>query len=254
MTNPRIILITGGSRGLGRAAALALADGGDDLVVTYRSDPGAAASVVAEIEARGRRAVSMRLDTTAPETFPAFARDLSEALRATWGRDDLDALVNNAGYAGDTPFGAIERAEIDRLVAVHFTGVVLLTQEIAPMIADGGRILNVSTGLTRFAVASGQSVYASMKAAIETWTMYLAKDLGARRIAVNVLAPGATATDFAGGGIRDSADYRAMILPTVAMGRIGEPDDVGAAVAGILDPRLGWVTAQRIEASGGQRL
>ncbi|MFG6445951.1 SDR family NAD(P)-dependent oxidoreductase [Microbacterium sp. P07] len=254
MTNSRITLITGGSRGLGRAAALALADAGDDVVVTFHTNGGAAASVVAEIEARGRRAVALPLDTTDPDTFPAFADALRGALAETWQRDDFDVLLNNAGYAGNTPFGKIDRTEIDRLVAVHFTGVVLLTQELEPLIVDGGRILNISTGLSRFATASAFSVYAAMKTAIETWTLYLAKDLGARGIAVNVLAPGATATDFAGGSIRDSEQYRAMILPTVAMGRIGQPDDIGAAIAAVLDPRMGWVTAQRIEASGGQRL
>lgn len=253
MTHERIILITGGSRGLGRAAALALADGGDDIVLTYQSSAEAAASVVAEITARGRRAVALPLDTTQPDTFGAFAARLRDAVRETWGRDDIDALVNNAGYAGSTPFGGIERAEIDRLVAVHFTGVVLLTQELAPMIVDGGRILNISTGLTRFANPV-YAVYAAMKTAIETWTHYIAQTLGARGIAVNVLAPGATATDFAGGSIRDNADYRDMLLPTVAMGRIGEPEDIGAAIAAVLDPRMAWVTGQRIEASGGQRL
>lgn len=254
MTNSRIILITGGSRGLGRAAALALADAGDDIVLTFHSNAEAAASVVAQIEDRGRRAVALPLDTTDPDTFPAFAQQLGEALSENWQRDTFDVLLNNAGYAGNTPLGSIERAEIERLVAVHFTGVVLLTQQLEPMIVDGGRILNVSTGLSRFAVNSAYSVYAAMKTAIETWTMYLAKDLGARGVAVNVIAPGATATDFAGGGIRDSEDYRAMLLPSVAMGRIGEPEDIGAAIAAVLDPRMAWVTAQRIEASGGQRL
>jgi NAD(P)-dependent dehydrogenase (short-subunit alcohol dehydrogenase family) len=254
MTNSRIILITGGSRGLGRAAALALADAGDDVVLTFRGNAEAAASVVDDIQSRGRRAVALALDTTDPDSFPAFAETLRATLRETWQRDDFDVLLNNAGYAGSTPFGRTERAEIETLVAVHFTGVILLTQELSPMIVDGGRVLNISTGLSRFAVDSSQSVYAAVKSAIETWTLYLAKDLGARGIAVNVLAPGATATDFAGGAIRDSEDYRAMIAPTVAMGRIGEPEDVGAAIAAVLDPRMAWVTAQRIEASGGQRL
>jgi NAD(P)-dependent dehydrogenase (short-subunit alcohol dehydrogenase family) len=249
----RITLITGGSRGLGRAAALALAEAGDDLVITYQRNADAAAGVVAELTARGRRAVALELDTTAPETFPAFADRLRTALHDTWDRATFDVLVNNAGYAGNTPFGGIEKAEIDRLVAVHFTGVVLLTQQLAPMIADGGRILNISTGLTRQANPV-YAVYAAMKSAVETWTVYLAKALGPRGIAVNVVAPGATATDFAGGAIRDDDGYRGMILPTVAMGRIGEPDDVGAAIAAVLDPRMAWVTGQRIEASGGQRL
>jgi len=254
MTTSRIVLITGGSRGLGRASALALADAGADIVLTYRSEADAAAAVVAEIAAKGRHAVALALDTTAPQTFASFAAELGLTLRTGWGRDSFDALVNNAGFAGNTPFGGIEREQIESQVAVHFTGVVLLTQQLEPMLADGGAVLNTSSGLTRNPANGAYSVYASMKAAIETWTLYLAKQLGPRGIAVNVIAPGATATDFGGGGIRDSAAYRDLILPTVAMGRIGEPDDIGAAVAAILDPRMGWVTGQRIEASGGQRL
>jgi NAD(P)-dependent dehydrogenase (short-subunit alcohol dehydrogenase family) len=248
-----ITLITGGSRGLGRSSALALADAGSDVVLTYATNADAAADVVAEIESRGQRAVALPLDTTAPETFAAFADTLRGTLEQTWGRTDLDALFMNAGYSGDTVLGSIEKSTIDSLVAVHFTGVVLLTQALVDLVVDGGRILNVSSGLTQF-TSPNYSVYASVKSAVETWTRYLAKDLGPRGIAVNVIAPGATATDFGGGGIRYSEQYRRMILPTVAMGRIGEPDDIGKAVAGILDPRMGWVTAQRIEASGGQRL
>lgn len=254
MTDSRIILITGGSRGLGRATALAVAAAGDDVVVTYRSGAGDAASVVSDIAALGRRAVALELDTTAPETFAAFADTLRATLSETWGRETFDGLVNNAGFAGSTPFGGIERETIDALIAVHFTGVVLLTQQLEPLLTDGGRIVNISSGLTRNPANSAYSVYAAMKTAIETWTLYLAKDLGRRGITVNAVAPGATATDFAGGGIRDDEGYRGMILPTVALGRIGEPDDVGRAIASVLDPRLAWVTGQRIEASGGQRL
>jgi NAD(P)-dependent dehydrogenase (short-subunit alcohol dehydrogenase family) len=253
MTNERIILITGGSRGLGRAAALAVADGGDDVVLTYQSNASAACEVVKEIESRGRRALALPLDTTAPDSFAGFARALTQGLAETWGRQKIDALVNNAGFAADTPIGAIERAQIEHLVAVHFTGVVLLTQQLLPLLADGGRIVNISTGLTRFANPV-YAVYAAMKTAVETWTHYLAAALGPRGIAVNVVAPGATATDFAGGAIRDSKEYRDMLLPSVAMGRIGEPEDVGRAIAAVLDPRMAWVTGQRIEASGGQRL
>ncbi|TFV82446.1 SDR family oxidoreductase [Microbacterium sp. dk485] len=253
MTDERIILITGGSRGLGRAAALALADGGDDIVLTYRSDAEAAAAVVAEVHARGRRAVALPLDTTAPDTFAEFAERLRDTLGTVWARDTFDVLVNNAGYGGTAPLGGFDRDSIDRLVAVHFTGVVLLTQQLSPALADGGRILNVSSGLTRMA-APGMAVYAAVKSAVETFTVYLARELGPRRIAVNVIAPGATATDFGGGAVRDDEQYRAVLLPMIAMGRIGEPDDIGAAVAALLDRRMAWVTGQRIEASGGQRL
>ncbi|HTN58893.1 MAG TPA: SDR family oxidoreductase [Protaetiibacter sp.] len=254
MNASRITLITGGSRGLGRAAALALADSGSDIVLTYRSDADAAAAVVADVASRGRRAVALQLDTSVPDGFADFAARLRDTLQGTWKRDGFDALVNNAGFSGDTTFGEIERATIEELVAVHFTGVVLLTQQLAPLLVDGGSILNVSTGLTRHVANPGYSVYAAMKGAIEVWTTYLARALGPRGIRVNAIAPGATATDFAGGAVRDNPQYRAMIEPTVALGRIGEPDDIGAAIAGILDPRMAWVTAQRIEASGGQRL
>lgn len=250
----RIILITGGSRGLGRAAALALADAGDDIVLTYHSNADEAAAVVAEVERRGRRAVALRLDTTDPDTFPAFGSQLRRALADTWQRDTFDVLVNNAGYAGSTPFGATERGVIQSLVDVHFTGVILLTQQLADLLADGGRVLNVSSGTTRMVVNPAMSVYAALKAAVEVWSMYLAKELGPRGIAVNVIAPGATATDFAGGAVRDDAEYRARIEPIIALGRIGQPEDIGAAIAAVLDPRMAWVTGVRIEASGGQRL
>lgn len=254
MNERRIILITGGSRGLGKATALALAEAGDDLILTYQSNADAAADTVAAARALGARAVALRLDTTDLASFSDFAARLGEVLRDEWARDSFDALVNNAGYSGDTPFGSIAHADIERLVTVHFTGVILLTQQLASLLADGGRIINVSTGLTRMVLNPGYAVYAAVKSAIETWTLYLAKILGSRGITVNTVAPGATATDFAGGSIRDNEQYRAMIAPTVALGRIGEPDDVGRAIAAVLDPRMAWVTGQRIEASGGQRL
>ena len=254
MNASRITLITGGSRGIGRSAALALADAGSDVVITYRSEADAAAAVVADVASRGRTAVALQLDTSDPDSFPAFAERLRDALSETWGRDGFDALVNNAGFAGVTTLGAIDRATIDALVAVHFTGVVLLTQQLAPVLVDGGAILNVSTGLTRFIANPTASVYSAMKGAIEVWTKYLAQELGPRGIRVNAIAPGATATDFSGGAVRDNARLRAALDATVALGRVGEPDDIGATVAGILDPRMSWVTGQRIEASGGQRL
>ncbi len=254
MTSQHIALITGGNRGLGRAAALAVAAAGTDVVFTYRSDPAEAADVVAELERLGRTAVALRLDTTAFDTFAGFAEQLARTLGATWNRDSLDYLLNNAGVAGMTPLGGTSAGVIDALVDVHFKGVVLLTQELAPLIADGGRILNVSTGLTRFVGSTAFSVYASVKGAVEVYTRYLAKELGPRRIAVNAIAPGATATDFGGGVIRDNDQYRTGIAAVSAMGRVGEPDDIGAAVAALLTDGTGWITGQRIEASGGQAL
>jgi len=250
----RIALITGGSRGLGRASALALAAHDVDAILTYRSGADGAAAVVAELEAQGRRAAALPLDTTAPETFGDFAATLRSTLREMWGREQLDILVNNAGYVVDTLFGSTTAAQIDDLVAVHLTGPVLLTQELSPLLVDGSRILNVSTGLTQGLVNPGYSLYASVKGAVEVWTRYLAKELGPRGIRVNVVAPGATATDFAGGLIRDNASYQSAIEAGSALGRVGRPDDIGGAIAAILSEDMAWVTGQRIEASGGQFL
>jgi NAD(P)-dependent dehydrogenase (short-subunit alcohol dehydrogenase family) len=249
----RIVLITGGSRGLGRASALALADAGSDIVLTYRSGADDAAAVVADITSRGRRAVALQLDTSEPAGFPAFVDALGAALRDTWGRDTFDALVNNAGFGALTPVGSVTEDAVRGLLDVHVVGPMLLTEALVPHLADGGRILNVSTGLTRF-IAGPYSAYAAAKGAVEVWTRYLAQELGARGIAVNAIAPGATATDFGGGAVRDVADLNAHIASTVAQGRVGEATDIGAAVAAILDPRMAWVTGQRIEASGGQAL
>jgi len=248
----RIALITGGSRGLGRASALALADHDVDVILTYRTGADEAAAVVGDLEAHGRTAVALPLDTTSPETFPAFADAVRDALRERWGRAELDILFNNAGYAADTLFGRTDRATIDSLVAVHLTGVVLLTQELSPLLAEGARVLNISTGLTQNLVNPAYSVYAALKGAVEVWSRYLAKELGPRGIAVNVIAPGATATDFAGGVIRDNEAYQAGITASSALGRVGQPQDIGNAVAAILSDGMGWVTGQRIEASGGQ--
>ncbi len=250
----RVAIVTGGNRGLGRSEVLALAAGGTDVVLTYRSGEEQAAAVVEEVAALGRRAVALPLDTTAPVTFGAFVDALRAALAATWGRDDLDVLVNNAGFARLTPLGATEEATVAELVAVHFTGVVLLTQEVVPLLADGGRIVNTSTGLARFTGDFVYSVYASVKGAVEVYTRYLAKELGPRRIAVNAIAPGATGTDFGGGSLRDDEQVRAQLGGVTAMGHVGEPDDIGAAVAALASPQMGWVTGQRVEASGGMYL
>ncbi|MCR6688003.1 SDR family oxidoreductase [Cellulomonas sp.] len=249
----RTALVTGGSRGLGRATALALAADGADVVVTYVRGAAAADEVVTMLEQGGGRAAALELDTSAPETFATFAAALGSVLDG-WGAPGLDVLVNNAGVAGSTPLGGTTAAAVDELYAVHVRGPVLLTQELAPLLVDGGHVLNVSSGLTRFVGAPAYSVYAAMKGAVEVWTRYLAKELGPRRIAVNAIAPGATATDFAGGVIRDDERYRSLIEGASAMGRVGEPDDVGRAAAAIVSSSLSWVTGQRIEASGGQSL
>jgi NAD(P)-dependent dehydrogenase (short-subunit alcohol dehydrogenase family) len=253
MSQHTIALITGGNRGLGRATALALAQAGTDVVFTYRSHKDEAAEVLDAITALGRTGVALELDTSRSDGFPAFAESLRDALRTTWDRDRFDFLVNNAGVAAVTPVGQTSVEAFDLLVDVHFKGVFFLTQTLLPLLADGGRIVNLSTGLTRF-VGEGWSVYASLKSAIETYTRYLAKELGPRGIAVNVIAPGPIGTDFGGGAMRDNEQLREQLASHAALGRVGVPEDIGGAIAALLSPGLGWVTAQRVEASGGTLL
>lgn len=250
---PKIAVITGASRGLGRNTALHLAANGVDSILTYHSRDEEARAAVAEIEALGRHAVALKLDTAATATFPAFVADLRAALRDIWGRDGFDFLVNNAGIGIHHAFVDTSEAEFDRLMNVHLKGVFFLTQALEPLIVDGGRIVNLSSGLTRFALP-GYIAYATMKGAVETMTKYLARELGPRRIAVNVVAPGAIETDFGGGQVRDNAELNRMIAAQTAMGRVGLPDDIGGAIASLLVGGNGWITGQRIEASGGQAL
>ncbi|GGL40943.1 SDR family oxidoreductase [Phycicoccus endophyticus] len=253
-STPKIALVTGANRGLGREEALALAADGVDLVITYRSHEDEAHAVVGKIEQLGRRAVALRLDTSAHGSFPAFVDTLLATLRATWGRDTLDVLVNNAGHSDDTVLGSITREHVHSLVDVHFTGVLLLTDALVPHLADGGRIVNTSSGLARFSRMFQYAVYGAMKGAVEVWTRYLANELGPRGITVNAVAPGATATDFGGGSLRDDEATRAGLAQVIAMGHVGRPEDIGAAVAAIASERMRWVTGQRIEASGGMFL
>lgn len=249
-----IVLFTGGSRGLGRAAALASAAAGADVVLTARALGTTTDEVVAEIETLGRRAVALELDTTVQDALPSFVDALRAALRETWGRDTLDGLLNNAGFAGTTSLGATDAATLDALYAVHVKGVYLLTEALVPLLADGGRIVNVSSGLARFVGPGGHSAYAAMKGAVEVLTRYWAAELGPRGITVNVVAPGPTATDFGGGYLRDDDAVRAALGREVALGRVGEPREVGVVMATLLTAPVGWVTGQRIEASGGMRL
>jgi NAD(P)-dependent dehydrogenase (short-subunit alcohol dehydrogenase family) len=253
MTTSRIALITGASRGLGRSAALHLAAQGVDVILTYRTQLDEARAVVAEIEALGARAVALPLDTGQSQSFPAFAQQVSEALQSTWQRERFDFLVNNAGMGVHASVAETTEAQFDQVMDVHVKGVFFLTQTLLPLIADGGRILNVSSGLTRFALP-GYAAYAAAKGAVEVLTKYLAKELGPRGIAVNVLAPGAIETDFGGGAVRDNAQLNAFVASQTALGRVGLPDDIGGIVANLLSPGSGWVTGQRIEASGGMFL
>ena len=248
-----IALITGGSRGLGRSAALHLARQGCGIILTYQTNAAAAQDVVAAIAAAGGKAVALQLDAADVKAIPVFVARLREALRQSWSRETIDILVNNAGHGVHKPFAETTEADFDGLVAVHLKGVFFLTQALLPVIADGGRILNVSSGLARFAL-SGYAAYASMKGGVEVLTRYLARELGARRIAVNTIAPGAIETDFGGGAVRDSAELNRMIASNTALGRVGLPDDIGQAITALLSGGLHWMTGQRIEVSGGQNL
>ncbi|WP_333628737.1 SDR family oxidoreductase [Stenotrophomonas cyclobalanopsidis] len=248
-TSSRVVLITGGSRGLGRNAALALAADGADIVITYRSQADAAAEVVQQVQALGRRALALPLDVADSSAFAAFATQLRDALQQ-WGVTALQGLLNNAGEALYAPIAETTEAQFEHAVAVHLKGPYFLTQALLPLIADGGRILNVSSGLARFSLP-GSSAYAMMKGGIEVFTRYLAKELGARGITANTLAPGAIETDFGGGRVRDDAQMNAMVSSITALGRPGLPDDIGPVVVALLSPATGWVNAQRVEASGG---
>lgn len=246
----KIALITGGSRGLGRNAAVHLAQKGIDSIVTYHANRGAADETVAEIEAQGGKAVALQLDTSDTSAFAAFAETLRTALKDKWGRETIDFLVNNAGTGLHKPFAETTEAEFDALMNVHVKGVYFLTQALLPLIEDGGRIVNISSGLARFHLP-GSSAYGTMKGAVETMTRYMARELGPRQIAVNVIAPGAIETDFNGGMVRDNAEMNKMVASMTAMGRAGLPDDIGGAISSLLSGENGWMTGQRIEVSGG---
>jgi len=252
MTNPStpIALVTGASRGLGKSTALHLACQGHDIILTYQSQQAQAAATVAQIEALGRKAVALRLDVADSSRFADFAEQVRTAMETHWQRATFDVLVNNAGNGTHASLMDTTEAQFDALVNVHFKGVFFLTQKLLPLLADGGRIVNVSTGLTRFALP-GYSAYASMKGAVEVMTRYMAKELGPRGIAVNTVAPGAIATDFGGGAVRDNAALNAFVASQTALGRVGEADDIGAMVAALVGPGSRWVNAQRIEVSGG---
>ncbi len=245
----KIAIVTGGSRGLGRNTAVHLARNGTDVILTFHSNQKEADSAVAEIVPLGRRAVALQLDSGNVKTFDAFVQKVRAAL-AGWKKERFDFLVNNAGTSHHAPFDKTTEEELDGLYNVHFKGVFFLTQKLLPLINDGGRIVNVSSGLTRI-IMPGSAPYGSLKGAIEVLTKYLAKELGPRRIAVNVVAPGAIATDFSGGMVRDNPELNKRIADMTALGRVGLPDDIGPMIAALLSEDNRWVNAQRIEVSGG---
>ena len=251
--NTKIALVTGGSRGLGKNMALSLAQKGINVVLTYNSQREEAESVVTEIKQLGQKAVALQLNTGDVKTFGNFGGQLLTALNNTFATDHFDFLINNAGIAAHTPIGNTSEEDFDRLTNIHLKGVFFLTQILLPLINDGGRIINISTGLARFSTP-GYAVYASLKGAIEVLTRYMAKELGSRGISVNVVAPGAIETDFGGGVVRDNPDVNKHIASVTALGRVGLPDDIGGVVAFLCTNEARWINAQRIEVSGGMNL
>jgi NAD(P)-dependent dehydrogenase (short-subunit alcohol dehydrogenase family) len=251
LTN-KIALITGGSRGLGKNSALHLAKNGADVIITYLSNKVEADKTVAEIEAAGHKAAALQLDTGNVQQFDAFVTSLKELLQSKWERDSFDFLVNNAGTGYHSTVAQTTEAEFDQLFNIHFKGVFFLTQKLLPVIANGGRVINFSTGLARF-TTTYHAAYASMKGAVETFTKYLAKEVGPRGINVNVVAPGIIKTDFTKSSFDTPGLEEAMAQQT-ALGRVGVPDDIGGVVAFLCSEEARWVNAQRIEASGGMFL
>ena len=246
----KVAVVTGASRGLGKNISVSLARKGVDVIGTYHTNKAEAQGTVEAIEAFGRKTVMVQLDTGRAASFPTFAEAVKKALSEGWNRSSFDYLVNNAGIGIGAPFAETTEADFDRLVNVNLKGVFFLTQRLLPLIADGGRIVNLSTGLARFSLPP-YSAYAMTKGGVEVLTRYLAKELGARKISVNAVAPGAIETDFAGGSVRDNKQVNDFVASVTALGRPGLPDDVGPVVASLLSEDNHWVNAQRIEISGG---
>lgn len=249
----KIALITGGSRGLGKNMALRLAENGVDVVITYFSKKDEAEAVVSEIRQMGRKALALHLDAGDLASFDAFLEHLTQQLQLEFGRNSFDFLVNNGGMGATIPIAQVTEEVFDRFVDVHFKGVYFLSQKSLPHIADGGRIINITTGTTRFCVP-GYSVYASMKGAVETFTKYLAKEIGARGMTANVVAPGPVETDFNSAAIRSNPQLKSYLSALSPLGRVGEADDIGSVVAFLCSDAARWINGQRIEVSGGINL
>lgn len=248
-----IAIITGGSRGLGKAMAMDVAAKGHDVILTYNSKRAEAEAVVAAIEKGGRKAVALQLDVSDSKSFAAFREAVKETLKQVWKREDFNFLVNNAGFGIYAPFTETTEEQFDQLVNVHFKGTFFLTQTLLPLMVDGGRIVNISSGLARFS-SPGYSVYGAVKGALEVLTRYMAFELGQRGIVVNAVAPGAIATDFGGGVVRDNKEVNQFLASQTALGRVGQPEDIGGVVAALLSEGTGWINGQRIEISGGMSL
>ncbi len=248
----KIAIVTGGSRGLGRNTVLSLAKRGVHSIFTYNSNRAEAEAVIGAVGELGAKAIALQLDTGKVHAFDPFVQNLQQAL-VNLGAERFHYLVNNAGTSHHAAFDKVTEEELDSLYNVHFKGVFFLTQKLLALMNDGGRIVNISSGLTRVTFP-GSSAYASMKGAVEVLTRYLAKDLGARGIAVNTVAPGAIATDFSGGMVRDNPDVNKLVAGVTALGRAGVPDDIGPMIAALLSEDNRWINAQRIEVSGGMSI
>jgi NAD(P)-dependent dehydrogenase (short-subunit alcohol dehydrogenase family) len=251
--NTKIAIITGASRGLGKSMALHLAEKGVDILGTYNRNSDEASAVAADIERCGRYAKMVQLNVGSMDAIAAFVSALPKTLSGAFGRETFDFLVNNAGTGMHAPFVETTEAQFDEMLMLHLKAPFFLTQKVLPHMVDGGRILNVSSGLARFTYP-GASAYASMKGGVEVLTRYMARELGERKITANVVAPGAIATDFGGGRVRDNPQINAMVAANIPLGRVGLPDDVGAAVSALLSDDCAWINGTRIEVSGGQNL
>lgn len=252
-TRTKIALVTGGSRGLGRDMAIALAKKGIDVVLTYNSNKGAADEVVGQVQSLGQKAFALQLNTANVKEFDGFITTVASHLEEHTGSANFDFLINNAGTALYQPFADTTEEQLDDIINIHYKGVFFLTQKALPYLNDGGRIINISSGLARFAFP-GSSAYGSMKGAVEVLTRYLAKELGPRKIAANVVAPGAIETDFGGGRTRDNKEINAQIAGLTPLGRVGLPEDIGGVVAFLCSDDAYWINGQRIEVSGGMLL
>ena len=248
----KVAIITGGSRGLGRNTAINLARRGVDVIFTYRANRAEAESLIREVEGLGRKAAAFQLEAGNIRAFDGFVAEVRKTLQS-WGRDRFDYLVNNAGGGLHANFDQTTEAQFDEIVNVHFKGVYFLTQKLLPLMKDGGRIVNISSGLARFSLP-GSSAYAAAKGAVEVLTRYMAKELGPRQITANVIAPGAIQTDFSGGMVRDNPEINKRVADMTALGRAGVPDDIGPMIAAFLSDENRWVNGQRIEVSGGMAL
>lgn len=250
MNAERIAIVTGGSRGLGKDTVLALAKQGINIVFTYKSNAEKAKEVIEQVKQLGQKAIAFPLDTSTIKGFADFVQQVTSHLEQATGSPSFDYLINNAGISLNKSFRETTEEELDEMLNIHFKGVYFLTQQLLPYLKEGGSIVNFSSGLARFSFP-GFSVYGPMKAAIESLSRYLAKELGEQKITVNTVAPGPIETDFGGGAVRDTPEVNAFMASLTALGRVGLPSDIGGVVSFLCSPAGHWINGQRIEVSGG---